>query len=272
MRVNRRTITFAGLAVVAAALCIRLGFWQLDRHAERRTANELRVERLELPPFRLDARTARASPEALALGPDGEPADSLLWRRVELVGRWDFPRELLLRNRSYQGVPGVHVVTPLLLTSDAEDPGDDLADEVAEPAPAVLVRRGWMPAPDGLQADLSAGRPERAGAAAGTERVEGILLPPEPGVDERDPPVYEIDGEEHAALVRLDPRAATDALPYPVAAFSVLATRPSVAAGGMRLVAPPEPDPGPHLMYAGQWFAFAAIALIGTFFWLRRTG
>lgn len=262
MRVNRRTITFVALAVAAAAVCIRLGFWQLDRHAERRAANELRAERLELPPLLLDVETARSAAEALALEADGEPADSLLWRRVELRGRWDFSRELVLRNRSFQGLPGVHVVTPLRLASDPE----------TETGPAVLVRRGWMPAPDGLTADLAAGRPDASGADGGAERVEGIVLPPESGVDERAPPVYEIGGEEHAALVRLDPRAAADALPYPVAGFSVLATRPRVAGDAMRLVPPPEPDPGPHLMYAVQWFSFAAIAVVGTFFWLRRTG
>ena len=32
---------------------------------------------------------------------------------------------------------------------------------------------------------------------------------------------------------------------------------------------PPPLDEGPHRSYALQWFSFAAIAIVGTFFFLR---
>lgn len=260
MRIDGRKLTFAVLALALGALCVWLGFWQLDRLSERRAGNEQRAERLALPPVEL------APDPVSGAAPAVPPADSLLWRRVVLRGHWDFGNELVVRNRSHGGVPGVHVVTPLLL-GDEEAPEDG-------PAAAILVRRGWLPATDGLRASLTEGRPpqdENADVGPGpAAAVEGIVLPPEPGLEETAPPRYQLDGGEHAALVRLEPEAVSGAIPYRVDAFFVHATDPGPAGPALRLLPPPELDEGPHLLYAIQWFSFAAIALVGTLFWLRH--
>ena len=45
----------AGLALAAAVLCVRLGFWQLDRHAGRVAQNAGIEARLALEPLDLAA-------------------------------------------------------------------------------------------------------------------------------------------------------------------------------------------------------------------------
>ena len=126
---TRRTRDAAGLlvAVAAAASCVRLGFWQLDRLRQRRARNaEVRARR-ELPP--------RDVTRALT-------GDTARDRRLRARGVYDFGRERLWRGRAYDGVPGVAFLTPLRLADGA----------------AVLVDRGWAPSPDAYHVDQAAYR------------------------------------------------------------------------------------------------------------------
>jgi surfeit locus 1 family protein len=115
----------AGLAV--ALVCGRLGFWQLDRRAERRALNATLDTRLALPPLAFDSGTTLV----------GMVPDSLRFRRARAAGRLDFSGQVIEIARSFQGAPGVHVLTPLRL-----------ADGVG-----VLVDRGWTYAADGMTVD-----------------------------------------------------------------------------------------------------------------------
>ena len=65
-------------------------------------------------------------------------------------------REIVSGARCFEGVPGVRIVTPLLL---------------AEGGPAVLVDRGFLPAPDAVSVDL------RGTEEPGVRAVRGIALP-----------------------------------------------------------------------------------------------
>jgi surfeit locus 1 family protein len=167
------------------------------------------------------------------------------WRRVRLVGTWDFDREIALMGRSLEGAPGVNLITPLRL-----ERGDR----------AVLVNRGWVYAPDGMTVDFARWR-EPARAA-----VDGIVEEFQPS-----------GGDPRAATHRrawrvLDGRQLRALFPYAIAPFYVVALRDTtrgVAGGGegrgsvpVRLL-PPALDDGPHRSYAIQWFSFAAIALVG---------
>jgi surfeit locus 1 family protein len=130
------------LLLMAAAVCLRLGFWQVGRLQERRAANRVAADARAAPPVRL--------PEASG------PAGDLAFRRVEAVGRYDHEHEVILRGASLNGLPGVTVVTPLRL---------------AESDTALLVTRGFVPSPDAVTARLdSLGEP-------GEVRVRGIALP-----------------------------------------------------------------------------------------------
>jgi surfeit locus 1 family protein len=114
------------IAVVCAAIFVRLGIWQLHRRGERRARNALVLSRLDEP---------QADVESL-------PRDTaaLRFRRVVVRGVPDYDHELVYAARSYRGSPGVNLLTPVRFA------GRDTA---------VLVNRGWVYAPDGATVDLA---------------------------------------------------------------------------------------------------------------------
>jgi cytochrome oxidase assembly protein ShyY1 len=103
------------VAVVVAASCVALGFWQLRRLEERRTLNATIMDRMSATPLRIEGATS------------GSPVDP--YRRAVVEGTYDVEREVLVYGRSLNGQAGHQVVTPLVLPD-----GD-----------AVLVVRGWVP-------------------------------------------------------------------------------------------------------------------------------
>jgi surfeit locus 1 family protein len=131
------------VAVGIAAVCVRLGFWQLSRLEERRTTNATIAAGLARPVDTIDAASA-----------DAEPS----YRRVSAAGRYLTRHELLLYGRAFDGSPGDHVLTPLRLDGGG----------------TVLVDRGWIP----FRADRTVPVAE-ALPPEGVVAVEGILLPPE---------------------------------------------------------------------------------------------
>lgn len=230
---TRRDVLLMAAAVGLATLFVRLGMWQLSRYAERSATNAARATRGAEPALDWTAGT-------------DVPADTtgLVWRRVRLRGRYDPEREVVLRGRTLGGRPGVEVATPLVV-------GDE----------GVLVIRGWLPAADALRADLASGWP--GGERPEEVVVEGTLVPSAEGRGGQ-PLTVESAGIEHLALAGADLEVIGDRLPYPVAPHVVRAE--SGGPGAAILERPPEaePDAGPHLPYAVQWFAFAAISIVGT--------
>ncbi len=209
------------VAFCCAGLCVRLGFWQLDRLSQRRAHNTLLETRLQLPPVDLKTESS---------------FDSLNYRRTAARGVFDFDHQLVLMARSYHGVPGVHVVTPLRL--------DD--------GMAILVERGWAPSPDANTVDLTE-FPE-----ADSVVVEGILRAPQNG----GPVTANAGWPIHVRNV--DPAALQDIYSYPLRPLLLRRTsRVEEMASELRPILQPELNNGPHLSYAVQWFTFATIALVG---------
>jgi surfeit locus 1 family protein len=209
-------------ALFVAAACVRLGVWQLDRLHERRARNAV-------------VQALRTQPPIAVTG--ALPADSAVDRRVTARGAYDYPRERLWHARSYEGVPGVDLVTPLRLSDGA----------------AVLVDRGWAPSPDAYHVDQTA---YREGDSADVRGI-GVRAPRAPG-------------DVNPALLR-------DSMPYPLLPFVIqeLPTstnlhRPPEPA----LIRWPaaELSDGPHLSYAIQWFSFAVIIVVGSFALARQRG
>ena len=213
------------VGLAAALLCGRLGFWQLSRLTERRERNATIEHRRSEPLLEIDN--------------PGSISDSLVYRRVRVEGRPDYDREVVVVGRSHGGIPGVHVVTPIV-THDGS---------------AVLVERLWVPSPDAATVDLTMLHEDTILA------VEGILM--EPG---RARPTSEGSWPIH--VVSLKPDALADRFPYPVWALSLRRTSHSVS--GVSLVPVPELSEGSHLSYAVQWFAFALIAVIGSVVLTRK--
>jgi surfeit locus 1 family protein len=208
------------LSLVVAGICIRLGVWQLDRLTERRRVNAGLAARRAIPPVVIVAA--------------GTLADSFGQRRVVVRGAPDYERERVWSGRTFDGTPGVAIVTPIRL-------GD---------GSAVLVDRGWVPSPDARTVDLAATR------EGDTLQVVGLAL--------RGP----------RARGDADPAALADSFPYPLASLVVQWLPDAAAWSTSRLPVrrwpAPRLDDGPHRAYAFQWFAFAAIAVGGTVALLRK--
>jgi len=242
-----RTWLFVIVAGLAVAIFIRLGVWQVQRLGERRALNRARAALADLPVIDL--------PDSGPL----PPVDSLLWRRVRLSGTWLFDSDIVIRGRATLGSPGVDLVTPVH----------------REGGPGMLVLRGWLPAADALSADLRAARPPR-GESAPPAEVLGIVLPGEPSAAVP-PRLTRFENEVHLVLASLEFDAIHRDIDEPLVDAWVLPDS-AVDVGGKivpRRVELPPPSDGPHLMYAFQWFAFAAITAAGTVAFLvagRRNG
>jgi surfeit locus 1 family protein len=224
----------AGLFVLLVALvCIRFGFWQLDRLEWRRAQNAALLGAMEEPVLTLDAVTAAQLSR--------EP-EAFLYRRVRVEGRFPPASDVILRGRSHLGQPGVHLLTPL---------------EIEDAPLAVLVNRGWLPAADAVTVD------PRPFGASGVQQIEGLvqLYPAADGAGQA--LERKVDGFLVFSLGRLEFQALQARTAQPLARFYIQQLPdPSGAAQPLRLPMPEVGD-GPHLGYAVQWFSFAAIFLIG---------
>ena len=221
------------LAVLAlASLFIRLGIWQLDRLEERREENAVALARLEMPSVEI----------ARLLAGGGDP-ESLRNRRITATGTFDPLNEVLIRSQVYRGSAGFHVITPLLL----EDRG------------AIVVNRGWVPL--GFDQIPVAQAPPPGGVVT----VEGWLASTQtrPALGPEDP------AGRLALMSRVDLDRIESQLPYPIAQVYLVETverdQPPIP-----VELPDFSDEGPHLAYAIQWFAFAAIGVIGYLALLKR--
>jgi surfeit locus 1 family protein len=240
------TVTPKGLlatiaAVLIAAVCVRLGFWQLDRLDQRRERNAAIIGAASLPALELSGDSLGA----LMRNPDGYH-----YRRVKVRGEYLPAGDFLLRGRAMDGRPGVHLVTPLRIA------GTDTA---------ILVLRGWIPANDAATAD------PRPYAAPGAREVEGIVQT----ISTAGGPIplpETVNGATVATYQRIDPKAVQTATPYPLvpAYLQILPTpaappppRAADSVPALRRVPLPPLDEGPHLGYAIQWFGFAAVAIFG---------
>jgi len=229
---------FAGFALVVGALCIRLGVWQLERLEERRTRNAAIQTEIDRPVVNLNTEPI--------------PSDGLTYRRIRASGTFDPAHEIVLSNRAYSGQAGVHLITPLRI---------DGADA------AVLIDRGWIPAsqasPAGRAAFAIGGTIEVTGIGRPSQQEPSIALLADPTRGPGSPP---LDGWRF-----LDLPAIQTQVPNPLLPVILEASEP---VGGM---SPPKPQTeidlseGSHLSYAVQWFAFAAIALLGGAAWLVRS-
>lgn len=216
MRLERREVI--AIASVAAIVCVGAGVWQIDRLGQRRAKNARLAARLALPPIELRG--------------EGISADSARERRIVARGVYDFTQERIRPLRSFDGAPGVALITPLRLADGS----------------AVLVDRGWVPSPDAVHVDQGVYR------EPDTATVEGFgFIAPRGRAD-------------------ADPARLRDSVPYSLLPFVLQQTGMTAPKGLPRRWPSPVLDDGPHLSYAIQWFSFAVIIIVGTVALLRRPG
>jgi surfeit locus 1 family protein len=211
------------VALVAVLSFVRLGVWQLDRLHEKQARNRIIAARADGPPVDIeDVELDRAE-----------------YQHVSATGRFDVDDEVTIRNRTFAGVVGRHVVTPLVL--------DD--------GTAVLVNRGWIPL-DG---------PPPA-PPDGAVTVDGLLLQTqERSIGPKDPDDGVLDELNRVDVQRVQQQVDVDLYP-----LYVQLEAPAPAGDYPEVLDPPPRDEGPHRSYAIQWFLFAAVVLVGYPILLRR--
>ena len=94
MKLPIRTILFGVLATAAVLLCVRLGFWQLDRLEQRRARNAAVQAKAQLPAA--DVGQLRGGDSA-----------SIHWRHVQMRGIPDYDREIVLAATSFTTVSNI---------------------------------------------------------------------------------------------------------------------------------------------------------------------
>jgi surfeit locus 1 family protein len=231
MKVTVRGALAAAFILGMCALCVRLGFWQLDRLEQRRARNASLVEKTALPPVILDAAAADSIRR--------DPA-RFVNRRVRVRGGYVTSQDVVLRGRAHEGRPGVHLVTPM---SAPGLPG------------WVMVNRGWVPSPDAATVDPA------PYMELGERTVDGLL---------QDIPVTDDGGTPaetggRTTYRRLDRATLARSLELPVLPLYVQqlpAPGAADTAPPVRVAIPPLSE-GPHLGYAIQWFSFALIGVVG---------
>ena len=231
MRRRAAWVLLATVLVVGVAL--RLGFWQLDRAAQKLALQD-----------RLEARRARPPLGEADLPTTPDAAALQHFRRVVLHGRWLADRTVFLDNRQMNGAPGFFVVTPL---------------ELAGGSRVVVVQRGWAPRHFLDRTALPA-----LVTPPGLVEVQGLIAPPPARLYEFAP------AGSGPIRQNLELEAYARELRTPLLPFSVLQSpSPSTAGDGLRRDWPsPALDVDRHYGYAFQWFALAAL-MAGLYVWFQ---
>ena len=228
---SARWIGFAVFVIVLAALCTRLGFWQLHRLEARLDRNDVITKHFSTDPVPVE----RAVPAGATVDRSTE------WTRVTATGTYDVSQQLTVKFTTRDGAPGVDVVTPLVLPDGS----------------AVLVDRGWKETQNNVR------RPDVPPPPTGQVTIEGWLRQDNgAGSDAVVPSDGQIRAISSTALAKVMPYDLTNGYvnlqagtPQPT---SELAPEPR-----------PELGQGPHFFYALQWWFFALLAIVG-YFWFAR--
>lgn len=229
-----RWLGAAALTVIASLVMVMLGNWQLDRYRERTAINDRIDAANTVEPVPLTSKLAAPTAPGTA---GASPGEALAWTKVTLTGRYDPANEIQARGRTVGSKVGFEIVTPLIL--------DD--------GTAVLVDRGWVPAPPGGALDS----PDVPVAPTGQVTVVGQIHLSE----SRPAPVERRDGRLDTRRINL-PRLATE-LPFPVYGAYVLLTEQTPAADPAFVTIPiPHEDSWQNGGYAVQWWIFAGMVFV----------
>lgn len=219
-------------ACLVAALTARLGWWQLDRAAQKQALQNAIEERGRMPPLR-----------AADLARDAGSLEGQLHRSVQIEGIWMPELTVYLENRQMQGRPGFFVVTPLRLADGT----------------SVLVQRGWLPRDVQDRTRVQAPTPP-----SGVGTVSGRMAGPPARL-------YEFDGTPTGAVRQnLDIESFAKEHRLRLRPLSVWQTQAQdgEAPGLSREWAHPGSSVHKHYGYAFQWFALSLLT-VGLFIWFQ---
>ncbi len=232
-------IVLAGIGVA-----IRLGIWQLDRHAQRQASISHIQAMQALPVLDLNLRPL--------------PADlsNMEYRQVTVSGVYDFENQVALRNQVRARMsgtdPGVALITPLIL-ADGQ---------------AVLVERGWIPLEN--NPPVSWRKFDEPGMVSLKGIIRLSLEKAELGSALLDPTLSPTETRlEFWNFINL-PRL-QEQFPYPLLNIYIQqAPGTNLESLPYRLMEQPDLDPGTHIGFALQWFFYAALLFFGYPIWLKK--
>lgn len=245
-----RMLVLLVVFLLAAAVCARLGVWQLDRAQAR---GELAAEHAA-------AELASQGPEGLGslLAPQTTFPGDLVGRQGWVEGEYDPAGQLLVAGRAHDGQEGFLVLTPLRVSEDGTG-GESWAD--LSGAPILPVVRGWVPADP---TDESAAVPaDQLVPPQGTITLTGYLQASE-AKGYADLPAGQTDSISSAALA--NEWGGPIYAGYLVVVSSDPAQDPSLALLDRPSIEGGEGLDLQNLFYALQWWIFGAFAVA---LWLR---
>lgn len=231
-----RWIALLLVALMTVPGCLWLAGWQFSRLHDAQDDNSRVRNNARATP----APYAEVSPVGAAVPGENE------YRHVTVTGRYDTAHQLYVRNRPRDGAQGYLVLTPVVTTA----------------GPAVLVNRGFIPAP--VQGD-----PTPPETPTGTVTVTGFLRP-----TEEPRPANDLDPGQ---VLRIDVPGIAATLPYPVYGgyLELNDQNPAIPVIDGRYSPDPAKLPGTesellHRSYGWQWYVFAMIGPIGFVLLARR--
>lgn len=231
--------------LVVVVTMINLGFWQVNRLDERKTANAVVTNAMKQQPQPLTT----VLPDGTAT--TAEQVKAADYQPVYVTGIYRADEQVLVTNRTNNGSPGYWVVTPLVLADGT----------------AVAINRGWVPYSYSEEGPWDDFAPPK-----GMVTVQGLL---------RQSQVRETDGLVSSpkdsdvgtlrVLARLDVgRLAQQINERMIPGYISLRVQ-DPAQNDLPVPVPlPELSQGPHLGYAMQWFAFSLLTIIVYPLLLRR--
>lgn len=211
-------------ALITVGVTARLGFWQLDRAAQKTALQTARDQQGRLPML-----------DSTALARDAEAAPAQWHRKATVQGAWITEATVYLDNRPMAARSGFFVVTPLRLADGR----------------AVLVQRGWLPRDQLDRTRLVSYRTD-----AGQVHITGRIAPSPSRL-------YEL-GTAASGVIRqnLDLAAYALEIRQPLLPLVIVQDDADATAGDGLLRQWPQPasDVHKHYGYAFQWFGLSALA------------
>jgi surfeit locus 1 family protein len=210
------------LTLVLLIAFLTAGSWQYSRHNERREANA-----------RIEARSALE--ELHEQDMTGLVSDEAEFRTATLAGTWVGQEAVLIRNRSFHGAAGCHVVAPLAI------------DEMT----AVAINLGWV---EEVRCSLTA---VELTELNGDAKVQGRLRASQQRgrLGPKDSSTGVLETMARIDLDRLDQQVSLQLSPLYLEAFEPHLDILPISA--------PTLDAGPHLGYAVQWLLFFVVGAVG---------
>jgi surfeit locus 1 family protein len=231
---NRKWWLTTLFVIAGVAVLIKLGFWQLDRLAQKRAFNAHVAAVWKQEPFDLDANQL---PNDL---------EQLEYRRVKVEGQFDYAHQIILANQSYGDAPGSIVVTPLQMPDGR----------------TILVARGWLPTGEDDPSRISQYNDPVDASIIGLIQKSQML-------PNGKPPTPPQTAQTKWYELNID--AIQPQMPYKLQPAFILQL-PEENRKSSQLPVRSEPltlDEGEHFSYAIQWYSFSLILGVGYLFFIR---